>query len=46
MLQPDPSKRIEIEKCYEGFKKMSEKDRPVYCIRLEADPNPDIEKTT
>jgi len=42
MLQPEPYKRIDIEESHEYFKKFSERDRPVYCIRLEADPNTDI----
>ena len=42
MLQPDPQKRFSLEQASQYLEELQARrsERPIYCIRLEADPNP------
>lgn len=45
MLEPNPDRRVTLEETHEKLVQLaSRQERQVYCIRLEADPNPNALK--
>ena len=46
MLEPEPSQRLTVEEADTRLRNLYKRqDKPVYCIRLEADKNQDAPKT-